>query len=50
MEGRADAQVQVEPKWQVRQVGEASIELRFDELLKSAKLIQNTEFKIQKAK
>ena len=40
--------MQVELRWQVRQGGEASIELRFEEMLKSVKLIQNTEFKIQR--
>ena len=33
--------MQVEPRWQVRQVGAASIELRFEEVLKSLRILNS---------
>ena len=49
MEGRPDAQVQVEARWQVRQVGVGSIELRLEEMLQIPKArntgILNSKYK-----
>ena len=50
LEGSPDAQVQVEPRWQVRQVGAASIELRFEEMLQILRFLQNNIFTIPNTK